>query len=800
MLVSVLRGLVRRPTLILAATATLALGIGAATALFSTVNAALLKPLPYSRAEDIYTVRTFFPSGRFTSGLVATEELAALRQMSDAVLASAAVFRSDSVIDSGSTRRQVTGYGVSETFFDLAGTPMALGHALAPADHVRGAPRSIVLSHALWISAFGGRADVVGHTVTLGGEPARVAGVAPAGFDLPAGTDLWWNLYEGPANIGHLYEGYVRLTPGVTVESLHGRMTQAMAALGAKYPDQNNGRAFRLRPLLDDTVGDLGPVLIILFAATGLLLVLASVNVMNLLLARSTGRSREMAVRAALGASRRRIMAHMLSESLVISAVGGAAGIGAAYAAVRLLERLGGSRLPRLDSIGFDGAVWSFVGATIVLTGLVVGILPALRTARTDLSAVINESGRTVHGSRTTRRMLGLFVVVEIAVAVALVAGAVRLVRSFDHLHGIDPGFVAGDTLVVDVLLPANPYGNQQRINAWWETVEHRLRDVGAKRVAAASALPLQHEWDTTTFVDISSRRDIPPDQRPNGRLRRVSADFFSVMGVSLVAGRSFTRDDAPGAPGVAIVNQAFVRRFLGAADPLRERVSGFRYRRVDGRVIPEEVAIVGVAADVRFADLTVPAEPTVYVPITQMVVLRQSLVLTAANGAAEQLVPAARQALAAVDPNVAVEFGSMLSLVASSLERQRLGMLLMSAFGAAALLLTTIGVFGVIAYVVAQRTTEMAVRQALGATRPQVFWLVLSHGAVMSAAGIGLGVVLAWWTGRLLASYVYDVNAADPLVLGGSALLVALVAVSATLIPASRAARGELVRALRGA
>jgi predicted permease len=796
MFVNVLRGLVRRPALTLAATATLALGIGAATALFSTVNAALLKPLPYPRAEDIYTVRTFFPSGRFTSGLVATEELASLRQMSDSVLATAVAVRSDSIIDSGSTRRQVTAYGVSQAFFDLAGTPMALGRAMRPEDHVKGAPRSIVLSHRLWTSAFGGRPDVVGRPVTLGGEPLRVVGVAPAGFDLPPATDLWWNLYEGPLNIGHLYEGYVRLEPGVTVESLHDRMTQAMAVLALKYPDQNNGRAFLLRPLLDDTVGDLGPVLMILFAATGLLLVLASVNVMNLLLARSTGRSREMAVRAALGASRRGIMLHMLSESLLMSAAGGAAGIGAAYAGIRLLERLGGSRLPRLDSIGFDGTVWSFVGATIVLTGLVVGLLPALRTARTDLSAVINESGRAVHGSGAIRRVLGLFVVLEIAVAVALVAGAVRLVRSFDHLLDIDPGFVARDTVVADVLLPPDRYANQERINGWWALVEHRLREAGAARVASASALPFQHEWDTTTFVDIVSRPDIPPDQRPNGRLRRVSADFFSVMGIRLLAGRPFSRDDRPDAPGVAIVNQAFVRRFLQDRDPLREQVRGFKFRRVDGRVVPEDVAIVAVAADVRYADLTVQAEPIVYVPITQMRALRQSLLVT---GSREPLLAAAKRVLRDTDPNVAVEFGTMSALVDASLERQRLGMLLMSAFGAAALLLTTIGVFGVIAYVVAQRTNEMAVRQALGATRPQVFWLVVSHGAVMSATGIGLGVVLAWWTGRLLVSYVYEVDASDPLVLGGSAVTVALVAIVATLVPAARASRAELARTLRG-
>lgn len=795
MLLGILRGLVRQPAVPAAASATLALGIGAATALFSTVNAALLKPLPYPGAGDIYTVRTFFPDGRFTSGLVATEELAALNAMTDAVAGTAATYRTDNIVDSGSTQRQVTGYGVAAGFFELAGVAMALGQPFGSEAHVRGAPRSIVISHRLWTTAFGQQPDIVGRSIMVDGRPARVTAVAPSSFDLPTGADLWWNFDTGPLNIGHLYHGYVRLRPGMTVDPLRPRMTQAMAALGVKYPDQNNGRAFLLRPLLEETVGDLGPVLVILFAATGLLLVLAAVNVMNLLLARSTGRGREMAVRAALGATRPRIMVHLLTESLLVTALGGAVGVAAAYAAVRLLGSLGGSRLPRLDDVGFDATVWGFIVATVVLAGILVGIVPALRTAGRGLSAELSDAGRTVRGSRSTRRMLSVFVVAEVAVAVALVAGAARLMRSFDRIHDLDPGFVARDTIVVDVLLPAASYAGQGQIAAWWDAVDQRLRQAGATAVASASALPLQHEWDTTTFVDLVSRPDIPPDQRPNGRLRRVTADFFSVMGIDLVSGRAFTRADGPEAPGVVIVNQAFARRFLKGLDPLREQVRGFRFRRVDGRAVPENAAIIGVATDVRYADLTTPAEPTVYVPMTQVPVLRQSLVLA---GSAEPPPAAVRQALREIDPNVAVEFGTMTALVDASLERQRLGVLLMSAFGAAALLLTTIGVFGVIAYAVAQRTTELAVRQAVGATRPQVFWIVLSHGAGLAGTGIALGLLMSWWTGRLLSGYVYEVNAADPLVLGGSAVVVAVVAIAATAIPAARAARAELAQRLR--
>ena len=794
------RSLLRQPSLTLAAAATLAVGIGAATALFSTVNAALLKPLPYPHAEDIYTVRTFFSSGRFTSGLVASEELAALEQMTDAVVATAATVRNDSLIIIGSEAQQAVSYGVSEEFFELFGVSTALGSSFTPEDHALRAPRAVVLSHALWKGAFGGRPDIVGTSIGIAGLPARIIGVAPAEFDVPRGADLWWNLYVPRDNIGHLLEGYVRLKPQVSVESLEARLTRAMEALAQKYPDQNQGRAFLLRPLLEHTVGDLGGVLLMLFAATVLLLVLASVNVVNLLLARSTARSREMAVRAALGASRRQIIGHLLTEALMLSLVGGTAGAAAAYAAVRLLMRMGGSDLPRMDSLTFDGRVLLFVAGTTVLTSLVVGVLPALRMANTDISPLMNQSGRSVRGSRLTRRMLEFFVVAEVAVAVALVAGAARLVRSFDELNRIDPGFDSRGRLVVDVMLPT-VYSNQPRFNGWWQTVASRLRAVGAVHVAAATSLPLQHEWDTTVFADIVSKPDIPPENRPNGRLRRVSGEFFETMGIPFVAGRSFTQQhDGPDSAAVAIVNQAFVRRFLYDRDPLSERLMGFRYRLIDGRPKPEEVAIVGVVADVKYAGLTAAPEPVVYVPNTQFGALRQSLVLTAADGAPQRLIPAVRAALTGIDPNVAIEFGTMSALVASSLDRQRLGMTLMSSFGIAALLLTTIGVFGVIAYVAAQRTAEMAVRQALGATRSRVFWLVMLHGSRTAGVGLAAGLVLAWWTGRLLSGYVYEANPADGLVLGSSAAAVALVAVIATAIPANRAARGEVVRALREA
>jgi putative ABC transport system permease protein len=728
--------------------------------------------------------------------LVATEELDALQHLSDAVIATAATWRADGTILSDTNARQVVAYAVSGRFFDLFGVPLALGRGITEADDVRGAPTVAVLSHTLWTTAYGARPDIVGTTITFSDRPVRVVGVARPTFDAPVGAAMWVSVFL-PMSIGHSFGGYVRVKPGVSVRPLQPRMMAALTGLAQKYPDQEAGRAFRLTPLVDDTVGDLGPILLILFGATGLLLVLAAANVINLFLARSTGRAREMAVRAALGASRGRITAQLVGEAMLLSAAGGAAGLAGAYAAVRVLVRMGGSHLPRLDSLVFDAQVLGFVVALVIATGVGVGLVPGLKLATTDLSALMNEGGRGVRGSRQTRRLLSMFVVAEMAVAVALVAGASRLVRSYEHLERVDPGFDPRGRLVLDAVLPRS-YDNPQRLEAWWQRVSVRLREADATQVAAASSLPLEHEWDSTTFVDILSQPNTPPEKRPNGRQRLVTPDFFSTMGIQLLKGRAFSPHDDTNAQSVAIVNTAFVRRFLADVDPLREQLKGFNYKMVNGQPIAQAVPIIGVVADVKYAALTAIPEPIVYVPMAQYVNLRHSIVVTSADGHPERHSVAFRAALHDVDPNMVVDIDTMSSLIAASLERQRLGMWLMIGFGVAALILATIGVLGVMAYVVAQRTGEVAIRQALGATRPQVLWLIVGEGGPAALLGIGAGSVLAWWTGRLIGRYVYDVSAADPIVLIPSAVVVAFVAMLAMLFPASRAAALDPARALR--
>jgi putative ABC transport system permease protein len=800
MLKLAIRSWLRQPALALAAGATLALGIGASTALFSAFDAVLLKPLPYPRAGDIYTVRTYYPNGRFTIGLVATEEMNPVGTLTD-VQAIAMAARRDGAMITDAGPRQVVSYAVSDQFFPLFRMAPALGRWISHDDDVKGAPMVAVLSHDLWIGAYGGRPDVIGLPIQLGPAKGRIIGVAPAAFDAPAGADLWVN-EEFPPSIGHAYQGYVRLRPGVTPASLAPRLADVMTALGRKYPDQSLGRAFRLRSLLEDTVGDLGPIVMILFAATALLLVLASVNVANLLLARSTSRMREFGVMAALGAARRRLFAQLALETLLLAGAAGMAGVLGAMAVVRVMLRYGAARLPRLDALTFDPGVLAFAVVLIVITAIGVGIAPALRLAGSDVVRVISDGGRTVKGSRRSGRLSRIFIVAEIAACVALVAGAARLVRGYEQLRSIDPGFDPNGRLVLNVLFPATEgYVSGPRLAAWWQAVSGALRGAGATDVAAASSLPFQHEWDYTTFVDLASRPDVPPEQRPNARQRFVTPGFFTTMGMRLVAGRPFDEHDGPRTQPVALVNEAFVRRNLGGGDPLREQIMSLRFRRApDGKLVPDPVTIVGVVSDARYASLTAPAEPIVYIPLAQVAQARQSIVVRTPDAVPEARLAAFEAAVRSVDPSVIVEPATMSALVDGALQRQRIGTVLMSAFGVTALLLAWVGVFGVLAFLVSQRTAEMAVRQAFGATRGRVFRMVIGNVAGMAGLGLLLGALLAWWMGAMMSRYVYDVSPADPIVLAGSVALVAICALCATIIPARRAAMLEPSAALRQA
>lgn len=797
-----LRSLVRQPSFLAIAVGALALGIAAPTALFAVVQGTLLRPLPYRDAGDIYTVRTTMTNGRFTIGLVATEEMTGLRNATDLVTQSAVVVRLDDslVAENGGETKQLVVIGASQGFFELFGVPLAMGRTFAPEEHTNAAgPRAAVLSDHAWRTVFSADPAILGKNIRLGsGTPMHIVGVAPPSFDAPHDTDIWF-AYPWQDSIGHAFDAYIRLRPGARPETVQAALVPMWDALGKKYPDMAKDRVFVFRPLLTAIVGDLGPTVVIAFSATALLLLLAIANVANLLLARGAARTRDLAVRLAIGATRGHLIRQLLAESMVIACAAAAIGIPLAYAAVRIIVAVGGNALPRADGLRFDPWVALFATGVMALAGILVGLLPALSAADTRVMSVTNESGRSGMQNARTRKLLAVLVISEVTLAVALVAGAGRMMMSARNLLNVDPGFDAQGRLVVDVLLPRTPYGGEPgRPAAWMADVTTRLTALGATRVGMATSLPLRREWDSTTFTDIAGR-DVDPRFRPNGRMRIVSPALFDTLGIRVVAGRAFSPDDRNDTAPVVMVNESWVRKFLPAgADPLRERINGMFQRQVDGRFKLVPADIVGVVANVRYSGLDKDAEPVVYVADQQRFISRRSLVITSADGHPEKLIPAIRTALASIDPNVPIQFETMEHVVTSSLVWSRLGVLLMATFGAVSLLLAGTGVFGVLAFVGAQRHGEMAVRLSLGASRRDVFGLLLAQGARLAVAGALLGAGLAWWMGRLMTSYVYQVGAANVTVLAGSVLVVSLVALAATVMPARRAARVDPARALR--
>ena len=643
---------------------------------------------------------------------------------------------------------------------------------------------------------FGGDPGVIGSTVRLAAMgPVLVVGVAGPTFDMPHGAELWFG-YPLSENIGHGLVGYVRLRPGTAVASLDGPSARVFVDLTKKYPDMEDHRAFVMKSLVTELVGDLGPTVVIAFAATGLLLLLALFNVANLLIARGAARARDMAVRTALGASRWQLVRQLLIESLVISAAASAIALALASAAVRVIVAVGGSRLPRVDGMALNPVVFLFTAGVMIVAGLLVGLVPAVTVADGRLVSLMNEGGRAGLQGRTTRRWLDVMVVAEVTLAIALVAGAGRLILSLGNLLGVDPGFTSQGRLAVDVLLPRE-YRNPQRLAAWSADADAALRSLGATHVGVASSLPMRREWDSTLFTDIVGR-PTEPQYRPNARERIVNPDFFDALGIKTLVGRTFTAADQFDSAPVVVINDAWRRRFVPNLDPLRERIATGLFGRPGRPEGPDGAEIIGVVADVQFTDVMQPAEPTLYIVDAQLPLWRRSLVITTADGHPERLTSEIRAALTRLDPSVPIDIALMSSSESPSLVWSKLGLFLMGTCGFIAICLAWVGVFGVVAYAVTQRTGEMAVRLALGATRSKVFALVMGHGARLAAIGLVAGVALAWGLGQLTARYVYHVSAANLAVLGGSAALIMAVTVIAMLPPARRASAVKPARVFR--
>src|SRR5262245_6339631 len=662
-----LRTLGRQPGFAAAAILTLAVGIGATIAIFSTVNATLLRPLPFPQPANLYAVYTPATDGRFTTGRCSGVELARLNVPDVSIVRAAGSTRIDTTIlrDDGTPMASV-GYGVTDGFFDVFQTAMAAGRPLTASDHVVGAASVVVISHRLWRDVYGGEAAAIGRPLRLVNgppTPPTIVGVAPSDFEAPGGGDFWTAFSITPQSTGHGFDGYLRIKPGTPLQRLESEMAAAMAGIASDYGNLGKNRRYELKPLVDAIVGDLRPTLLIVLSAAALLLALACVNVTNLLLARGATRSRELALRVVLGAGRGRIVRQLMVEALVLATAGTILGLFLAYAGLRLLLALGASGLPRLDRVSFDGRLAAFALGALAVTTLLVGLAPALRFAGTSLRTLVNEGGRgsTIGGG--THRLLKTMIIAEIALAITLVAGAGWLVRSFANLERTDAGVVSEGRLVFDVQIPParifplpggppiTPGQLADRLLAWRRDVDGRLRAIGGvTEVATTSTLPFGIDRDAVLYVGVQGE---PIDrEHPNvARVHRVSQEFFGAMGIRLVAGRGFTADDRASSAPVAVVNRTFARRYLGGRDPIGVQFAA-GYPEVPATPL---ISVVGVVEDVKYVSLAQAADPAYYTPEAQAPYFAPVFVLKTAMADPMAAASSVRSAMQAVEPQIPI-------------------------------------------------------------------------------------------------------------------------------------------------
>jgi putative ABC transport system permease protein len=804
-----LRTFRRSPGFPIAAIATLALGIGATTAIFTTLSAVLLHPLPYPRAENLYSLRTALSDGRVTTGLLSMGEVYRLNDPDLSIERAAAYTPGDlTLLADDGTPSHVQVYGVTEGFFELFGLPMTSG-GFTHADHVPlpppapntprqpGPPPRIVISAGLWKQFYNSDPAIIGKPIHFAEFTGNIAGVAPRDFDMPHGANIWIAQNNPPTDIGHLFEGFMRLKPGTNIERAKSEMGTVIGGLARDFPAADVNRLYVPKPLVEAIVGDLGPILIIVMSATGLLLLLACVNVANLLLARGAARAREMAVRAALGAGWGRLVRQLLTESMVLAAAGTIVGVGIGALGLRALLAIGASKLPRLDAVPFDGRVLLFSLAMLFVTGAIIGLAPAVRLLRSDMKSLMNESSRSASAGRGTTRWLMAMTVTEVALAIMLVAGAGWLVRGFANLRSTDAGFVTDKRLVFDATFGGQRFPNFNALLQAQTDLVAAVQGVhGVTNVGLVSAYPMVGRPENSLLMQFHGQ-PFDAANPPGTRQRSAGPGLFAAMGTRMISGRDFNSGDIQTSQQVAIVNKTFAERYLKGRDPIGAQFSA-------GYPAPnpaQEVTVIGVVDDVRQKSLAERAEPAYYSPLAQFgqgrvtVVVAMSQSDAAAVGAVERGI---RAEVKKLNPTMAIDFQSASEIVGGTLRRQELGMTLMLVFGGIAIVLAAVGIYGVVSYAGFLRRDEMATRLALGAMPRSVFLLVMKQGVTLGVLGAGAGVTLAYLSGKLVSSRVYAINASDPLILAFATVLIIAITILATTIPAARAARVSPTNALQ--
>jgi putative ABC transport system permease protein len=797
------RTVVRQPGFAAVAVLTLALGIGANTAIFSVIDAALLRSLPYRDPERLVHLWETKRSRDFEQREASYPDLLDWRAQGGEVFEGLAGYRPQPVTlaDTGEATR-ARGAAVTSNFFDLLGVGAAAGRTFVAGEDGLEARPVTVISHGLWRRRFGGDASVVGKEITLDGEAFTVVGVLPADFHFArlGDAEVWTPLAPTPDAASRRYMHWIqvigRLKDGASLEAAGAHLATVASRIERDDPGAHAGVGLRAVRLQEEFVGPVRPVLFVLLGAVGFVLLIACTNVANLLLARSAARQKEVAIRSALGASRWRVVRQLLTESVLLSLLGGAAGLVLALWGVDLLVAAipAGqlAQMPYLRSLSLNRDVLLFAMGLSLLTGVLFGLTPALSASRTDLQGALKESGRSTV-SRGSRRLRDLLVVAEVALALVLLVGAGLLMKSLVVMLRVDPGFDTRNLLTMRVALPPARYNEDGKAARFYEEMLRRVNAVpGVRGAAMTSNLPLAGDGGTGTPQVVG--RPVPASELTEAHLRTVSANYFEVMGVPLVKGRPFAERDDATAPPVLLVNKTFAERVFPGEEAVGRRVT---FRFTGGR----QFEVVGLVGDEKVTSLDARTTPVIYFHTRQGPDSSAALVVRTEASDPLALAAGVRAEVRALDPEVPVfAVQTLEQMVAGSRAAfmRRYPAYLTGVFACVALLLALVGIYGVVSYAVTQRTHEIALRVALGARRGDVLRLVLGHGLLLALGGIALGAAGALALTRLISGLLFGVSAADPVVYGLVALLLAAVALLACLVPARRATKVDPMVALR--
>ncbi|MEO8129378.1 MAG: ABC transporter permease [Bryobacteraceae bacterium] len=788
-----LRILLRAPGFAVIAILALALGIGANTAIFSAVDAILLRPLPYGDPDQLVMLWGDASFVSFPRNNLSPADYVDWRKQNQVFTDVAALRNRSASLTGAGTPEMVIGRQVTANLFDVLGVKPMLGRTFSEEEDRTNAS-VVVIGYGMWQRRYGGDRALVGQPIDMNGEKVVVTGIMPRGFSFPdKAVDFWLPMNFSPkdlANRGsHFLTVVARMKPGITLPRAEAEMAGIAKHLAQAYPETNSRLGAVVVPLREQVVGDTRIALIVLLGAAGCVLLIACANIANLLLARASTRQREMAIRTALGADRSRLVRQMVTESLLLSVSGGALGLGLAKLSMRTLERFIPAGMASSTGLSMDARVLLFTLGLAILTGVVFGLAPALQAAGINLSEGLNQGGRSGIGGRG-KLLRHTLVVSEVALALVLLVGAGLMIQTLLKLRAVDPGFDAANILTMRTNLFAARYRDDAQARAYYASIAERIQVLpGVQSVGFSSNLPFTSRGNTYGF-EVEGRPE-PPGLATDALYRQVTADYLRTMQVRLREGRLIGREDREDSLRVVVINETFANRYWPNASPL-----GKRLKTSAG---PELLTIVGVVYDIRERGLELEMKPGMYVPVTQVTRPDASYLAVRTAGDPLALVNAVRQAIWAVNPEQPI-YGirTMDELAETEVASRNQQMQLLGAFAALALLLASIGIYGVLSYSVTQRTREIGLRMALGATGGDMMRMIVGHGLGLTMAGLAAGAAGAFLLTKAMAKLLYGIAPADPGTYAGVALLLTAVAAMACYIPARRASRVDPMVALR--